>query len=46
LTTSQVTDASPAAFAAHVPDRGDQSEIARQIIKNTKVDVVLGGGED
>jgi len=46
VTTSQVTDASPAAFAAHVPDRGDQSEIARQIIKNTKVDVVLGGGED
>ncbi len=46
VTTSQVTDASPAAFAAHVPDRGDQSEIARQIIENSKVDVVLGGGED
>ena len=46
MTTSQVTDASPAAFAAHVPDRGDQSEIVRQIIENTKVDVVLGGGED
>ena len=46
VTTSQVTDASPAAFASHVPDRGDQSEIARQIIEETKVDVVLGGGED
>ena len=46
VTTSQVTDASPAAFAAHVPDRSDQSEIARQIIETTKVDVVLGGGED
>jgi alkaline phosphatase len=46
VTTSQVTDASPAAFSAHVPDRSDQSEIARQIIENTKVDVVLGGGED
>lgn len=46
VTTSQVTDATPAAFAAHVPDRSDQSEIARQIIQDTKVDVVLGGGED
>lgn len=46
VTTSQVTDASPAAFAAHVADRGEQSEIARQIIENTRVDVVLGGGED
>ena len=46
VTTSQVTDASPAAFASHVPDRSDQSEIARQIIETTKVDVVLGGGED
>jgi len=46
VTTSQVTDATPAAFAAHVPDRGDQSEIARQIIENAKVDVILGGGED
>ncbi len=46
VTTSQVTDASPAAFSAHVADRGQQSEIARQIIENTKVDVILGGGED
>ena len=36
VTTSQVTDASPAAFAAHVADRGDQSEIARQIIEDTR----------
>jgi alkaline phosphatase len=46
VTTSQVTDASPAAFASHVLDRGEQSEIARQIIEETKVDLVLGGGED
>lgn len=46
VTTSQVTDASPAAFSSHVPDRGDQSEIARQIIEQSRVDVVLGGGED
>jgi len=46
VTTSQVTDATPAAFGAHVPDRSDQSEIARQFIEDTKVDLILGGGED
>jgi alkaline phosphatase len=46
VTTAQVTDASPAAFGAHVADRGDQSEIARQYIEETRPDVILGGGED
>lgn len=46
VTTSQVTDATPAAFAAHVKDRSEQSEIARQFIENSRVDVILGGGED
>src|SRR3712207_2112084 len=46
VTTAQVTDASPAAFAAHVEDRSQQSEIARQFIEETRVDVILGGGED
>ena len=46
VTTSQVTDATPAAFGAHVEDRAEQSEIARQYIEYTKVDVILGGGED
>ena len=46
MTTSQVTDASPAAFVAHVDDRDKQSEIAKQYITDTKVDVILGGGED
>jgi alkaline phosphatase len=46
VTTSQVTDATPAAFGAHVQDRSDQSEIARQFIESTKPDVILGGGED
>jgi alkaline phosphatase len=32
VTTSQVTDATPAAYAAHVSDRAKQSEIARQYI--------------
>jgi alkaline phosphatase len=46
VTTCQVTDATPAAFAAHVVSRGDQVEIARQYIEETGVDVILGGGED
>lgn len=46
VTTCQVTDATPAAFGAHVPDRADQAEIARQYIEETSVDVILGGGAD
>ncbi len=44
VTTCQLTDATPAAFGAHVPHRSDQSEIARQFIHETRVDVLLGGG--
>jgi alkaline phosphatase len=44
VTTCQITDATPAAFAAHVPHRATQSEIARQYIEETGVDVILGGG--
>ncbi|WP_273844402.1 alkaline phosphatase [Rubrobacter calidifluminis] len=47
VTTSQVTDASPAAFGgASVKNRDEQSEIARQYIEEVGVDVILGGGED
>lgn len=46
VTTSQITDATPAAFGAHVADRSSQSEIAKQYLENSKVDVLLGGGED
>jgi alkaline phosphatase len=46
VTTAQVTDASPAAFGAHVPDRAQQSEIARQFLEVSKPEVILGGGED
>ncbi|WP_315093581.1 alkaline phosphatase [uncultured Cellulomonas sp.] len=46
VTTAQVTDATPAAFGSHVPDRGAQTEIARQFIEVTQPDVILGGGED
>jgi alkaline phosphatase len=46
VTTSQVTDATPAAYGAHVSDRAEQSEIARQFLEVSKPDVILGGGED
>ncbi|MFM9105495.1 MAG: alkaline phosphatase [Chloroflexota bacterium] len=45
VTTCQVTDATPAAFGAHVLHRSDQSEIARQFIHESGLDVILGGGE-
>lgn len=44
VTTCQVTDATPAAFASHVVSRIDQREIARQFIEESHVDVILGGG--
>lgn len=44
VVTSEITDATPAAFAAHVPIRQCQSEIARQYVTITGVDVLLGGG--
>lgn len=46
VTSSQVTDATPASFGAHVADRDDQSEIARQYLEGSQPDVILGGGED
>src|SRR5215211_292744 len=46
VTDSQVTDATPASFGAHIADRDKQSEIARQYIQESKPDVILGGGED
>ena len=46
VSTAQVTDATPAAFGAHVRDRAQQSEIARQFLEQSKPDVILGGGED
>ncbi len=46
VTDSQVTDATPASFGAHIADRDKQSQIARQYIEESKPDVILGGGED
>lgn len=44
VVTSQVTNATPAAFAAHINDRNLVLEIASQMLDHD-VDVLLGGGE-
>jgi alkaline phosphatase len=45
VTTTSLTDATPAAFASHVSERSEREEIARQMLAH-QVDVLLGGGED
>ncbi len=42
VTTSGITDATPAAFAAHVPHRSDEASVAVQELQ-LRVDVLLGG---
>ena len=44
VATSQISHATPAAFGAHVYNRGEGFEIARQYIEETGIDVILGGG--
>jgi alkaline phosphatase len=46
VTNSQVTDATPSSFGAHVENRDNQSEVARQYIEESQPEVILGGGED
>ena len=49
VVTKSVTDATPAAFTAHVKDRKLQNEIAKQQllkIADGTLDLVLGGGSD
>ncbi len=43
VATSPITHATPASFASHVKDRGDQVGIVPQMLAN-RVDVMLGGG--
>ena len=43
VSTAAITHATPAAFSAHVPDRGSQSEIAAQQAVQ-EIEVLLGGG--
>jgi alkaline phosphatase len=44
VVTSTISHATPAVFSAHVPNRNDQSEIARQQLE-LGIDVLFGGGE-
>lgn len=43
ISTSSVTHATPAAFYAHIDDRGRESDIAFQL-SQTDVDLIIGGG--
>ncbi|HET7273545.1 MAG TPA: alkaline phosphatase [Longimicrobiaceae bacterium] len=43
VTTTRITDATPAAFGAHAAERGMQAAIAEQLIAND-IDVLLGAG--
>ena len=45
VTTTRITHATPASFAAHVPHRSMEDEIAEQYIEGADVDVLLGGGK-
>jgi len=44
VTTDGITEATPAAFGAHVPTRDCRQEIGRQYLETTAVNVLLGGG--
>ena len=43
VTTARMTHATPASFASHVPDRGEEEEIAKQYVRDSAVDVLFGG---
>ncbi|CAB9512230.1 Alkaline phosphatase, placental [Seminavis robusta] len=45
VSTSRVTHATPAGFAAHVDSRSKEQEIARHMVFNG-IDVVMGGGRN
>lgn len=44
VATSTITHATPAAFGAHSHSRQCQSEIGRQLVEDSEIDVLLGGG--
>lgn len=44
VVTDGITEATPAAFGAHVPTRDCRQEIGRQYLETTGVNVLLGGG--
>jgi len=44
VTTTTMTHATPAVFAAHVEDRGKWDTVAKQYLTETQPDLLLGGG--
>ncbi|MDC7234689.1 MAG: alkaline phosphatase [Spirochaetales bacterium] len=44
VTTAALTHATPAAFAAHTPNRNNYGEIGRNYLETTRPSVMLGGG--
>ena len=44
ITTSYLTDATPAGFGAHEPSRENRSQIAADYLAQTRPNVLLGGG--
>jgi len=44
VTTTSITHATPAAFAAHQPSRTDGASIARDMLHGAKPDLLFGGG--
>jgi alkaline phosphatase len=45
VSTTEVTHATPAAFMTHLTSRYETSEIARQIVEESGVDIIMGGGK-
>lgn len=45
VTTTEVSQATPAAFYAHTPSRDFHSEIIEQLVNETKVGLIMGGGK-
>lgn len=46
VSTCRIVDATPASFMTHTGSRYNYDEIARQIVEEADVDVLLGGGSD
>jgi len=44
VSSTRITHATPACFASHVRNRGFEPEIARQLVEESGVEVLLGGG--
>lgn len=45
VTTNNITDATPAGFGAHTPDRENEAEIAADYLTQTRPNVLFGAGD-